>query len=252
MSIYYNDNAIYKKLRNYNSEKFIWVSGNAWLLIYGDQYSTPKLLAFVTTKTFCHQNLYSKHIKIITLSRKLNIPFLNISFDDESDNIEYVRIQDNSSNEWHDITLQKLKDIFKSFGIPVNNNPCYKAVNDKQSSAYHDWQRNNLGSITVSDIDLMRVNGDKIEEIIELKRSYYEFDKWLPFSNDYPNFNLTLNLCNKVEIPKFTILYNIRKKNPFEDRPDPVMLFNYHNKNQYNKIGVFSFDDFYYGKYYTY
>ena len=236
MDIYYNDNAIYKKLRSYNSENFIWVSGNAWLLIYGDQYSIPKLLVFVTTKTFCNQELYRKHKRIITLSKKLNIPFLNISFDDESEHIDYVRIQDDLLHKWRNISLQELKDIFKSFGIPVNNNPCYKAVNDKKSSAYHDWQRNNLGNITVSDIDLMRVNGDLIEEIIELKRSYYEFDKWLPFPRDYPNFNLTLNLCNKVEIPKFTILYNIRKKNPFEDRPDPVMLFSYDYKNTLLKI----------------
>ena len=249
MDIYYNDNAIYKKLRDCNSEKFIWVSGNAWLLIYGNQYSIPKLLVFVTTKTFCNQGFYQKHKKIIALSKKLDIPFLNISFDDESEHINHVKIQDDLLREWRDISLQELKDIFKSFGVPVNNNSCYKAVNDKKSSAYHDWQRNNLGNITVSDIDLMRVNGNVIEEIIELKRSYYEFDKWLPFSNDYPNFNLTLNLCNKVEISKFTILYNIRKKYPFEDKPDPVMLFNYYNKNQYKKIGIFSFNDFYDGKY---
>lgn len=249
MSVYYNDNAIYEKLRSYKSEKFIWVHGNAWLLIYGDQYSIPKLLAFVTTRSFRDEELYSKHKDIISLFKNLDIPFINISFDDKTDDIDYIRIQDNSLEKWEDISLQELKDIFRRFGVPVNNNPCHKAINDKKSSAYHNWQRENLGNITVSDIDLIRVHNNEIQEIIELKRSYYEFDRWKPFSDDYPNFNLTLNLCNKVGIPKFTILYNMRKKNPFADIPDPVMLFNYFDINKYSNIGVFKFNDFYDGNY---
>lgn len=249
MSMYYNDNAIYEKLRSYNSDSFIWVSGNAWLLVYGDQYSIPKLLALVTTKTFCNEGLYIKQNKIITLSKELNIPFINISFDDTINDIDYVKLQDNSSGIWKNISLQELKEIFKMFGVPVNTNPCYKAINDKKSSAYHNWQRENLGNITVSDIDLIRISGNTIQEIIELKRSYYNFDKWKPFPDDYPNFNLVLNLCNKVGIDKFTILYNIREKNPFKDIPDPVMLFNYYDRNKYIKIGTFKFNDFYYGNY---
>lgn len=78
---------------------------------------------------------------------------------------------------------------------------------------------------------------------------FLNFDQWNPFRADYPNFNLILNLCNKVEISKFTILYNIRKTNPFQDIPEPVMLFNYFDRDKYNKIGVFRFDDFYNGNY---
>lgn len=131
------------------------------------------MVLFKASLNLCNEEgFHLKHKNIIPLFRDSDIPFINICFDDKVDNIEYIKIQDALLGTWKDISLQELKDVFKKFGVPINDNPCYKAINDKKSSAYHNWQRENLGNITVSDIDLIRVSEGRIQEIVELKRSF--------------------------------------------------------------------------------
>jgi hypothetical protein len=38
---YYQTNAVYEGLKSVEHD-FLWVSGNAWTLIYGDSNATPK------------------------------------------------------------------------------------------------------------------------------------------------------------------------------------------------------------------
>ena len=62
------------------------------------------------------------------------------------------------------------------------------------------------------------------EIIIELKRSYYDLERWKPFTDDYRNFRLISNLCNMSNLG-FKILYNQRIKTPFQDKIDKMKLF---------------------------
>lgn len=41
---YYKTNAVYGLLELEEEHPFVWVSGNAWMLVYGDQNASPKAL----------------------------------------------------------------------------------------------------------------------------------------------------------------------------------------------------------------
>src|SRR5690606_23313522 len=129
----------------------------------------------------------------------------------------------------------------------INNNTTAKYLNDKTSSAYHNWQRNSLGrGITVSDIDLYRVSENGTPKVIyELKRSYYSLERWNPFRDDYSNFKLISNLCNKAGL-EFKIIYNVRHKSPFFDDPSKLKLFsvNFDKTPPIILDGISTFEDF--------
>ena len=107
--------------------------------------------------------------------------------------------------------MPELSKLFASIGLPVSNTHTAKYLNDRTSSAYHNWQRNSLGAaLTVSDIDLWRVSETGDPEIVfELKRSYYDLSRWKPFTDDYRNFMLISNLCQRAGT-HFKIIYNQR------------------------------------------
>ena len=249
MANYYKTNIIYDSLLD--NGDFIWVSGNAWSLIYGDKQSIPKLIAFVYGTSWNIQEniiIFSK-----SLSRKTKLPVCFIEFDDDEDNyIEKVRIS-YDFEKFDILTLDELKEVFKTNGLNIDNKPCSKYLNDKTSSAYHTWQRNSLGyNITVSDIDLIRMHNNKHIEIIELKRSFKNVSIWSPYSDDFANFNLLYNLAIKANFC-FTIAYNQRITKPmFNDIKEPLSIFEF-KINSANKIADnISFDDFKKGIYHIY
>ena len=154
-----------------------------------------------------------------------NLPIRYIRFSSDVESVENVRVSDGSF-VYSTLSMPELSSLFGSFGLPVSNSQTAKYLNDAASSAFHKWQRSSLGSaLTVSDIDLWRVSESGIPElIIELKRSYYDLPRWKPFTDDYRNFRLISNFCNKSSI-KFKIIYNQRLTNPFEDKIDKLKIF---------------------------
>jgi hypothetical protein len=62
---YYKSNAVYEMLENTSNHQFIWVSGNAWALIYGDSGSTPLECALVYGKSWIFQ------VEMHTLLKKI-------------------------------------------------------------------------------------------------------------------------------------------------------------------------------------
>jgi hypothetical protein len=144
--------------------------------------------------------------------------------------------------------LDQLKDEFRRW--PVKSGACGKSVNDATSSAYHNWQRSSLGSIKVTDIDLVRLSaeGEPIEAI-ELKRSFSPLQEWNPYSADYVNFNLLLAVCSRSAM-RMTIAYNVRQTKPvFNDNASRLALFSYAAINSPARIGQFSYSDFLTGIY---
>lgn len=225
MNNYYKTNAIYEALKKRN-HSFKWVIGNAWLLVYGDKDSNAKLIVFVCGKSWVQDNDF---IKILNeISTKSKLPTYFIKFDDSSSTgIENVDFTDGST-PFTAISLNSLKDKFRLAGLNIAEGKCGKYLNDATSSAYHSWQRGTLGrNITVSDIDLIRMKKDEICEFIELKRSYFEVNKWSPFRDDFANFTLIKNFADKLKV-SFHILYNQRITKPkFNDIYTPVSIFKY-------------------------
>lgn len=244
---YYKTNAVYNALNAEQSHPFVWVSGNAWMLIYGDQNITPRAMVLVYGKSWVRQNEVIKTAK--TIAKNSGLPLFFVNFDDGAQVIDKVGFGRPGQTPT-ELTLDQLKDEFQKIGLPVKNGVCGKSVNDATSSAYHKWQRDNLGSIKVTDIDLVRLdlNGEPVEAI-ELKRSFYSLDQWNPYSDDYVNFNLLLSVCQQAAM-KLNIVYNVRQTKPFfNDDASQLLLFAYSTPNKPVKLGKFSYADFLDGAY---
>lgn len=244
---YYKTNAVYKLLESEQTHPFVWVSGNAWMLIYGDQSATPRALVLAFGKSWSLQKDVIQAAKKI--SSKSGIPLFFVKFDDSANFIDKVGFG-KPGQQPCELTLDQLKDEFQKIGLPVKSGACGKSVNDATSSAYHNWQRSSLGSIKVTDIDLIRLSaeGEPIEAI-ELKRSFSPLQEWNPYPVDYVNFNLLLAVCNQSAM-RMTIAYNVRQTKPvFNDNASRLALFSYAAINSPVRIGQFSYSDFLTGIY---
>lgn len=242
---YYQTNAVYEGLKSIEHD-FLWVSGNAWTLIYGDSNATPKAVVLVAGLS------WQENSSVVNLMKKISsvsgLPFFFVYFDDSSNEIEAAKVMFNQ-DDLGEIPLSELKNLFSGIGLPVKDGQARKYVNDATSSAYHNWQRDSLGAIVVSDIDLFRKGGGGFPaEIIELKRSYYSLEKWRPFRDDYANFNLLLNLSKMCGIT-LKIAYNVRHKNPFYDDVSSLTVFDYSRQGSPNLLGAYDFMSFVNGDY---
>jgi len=228
---YYRSNALYDYLSERNIPNYKFVVGNAWQLIYGDNNCNPLLLVFAVgvPAEILDSPPTSEEMEAFNLllqaATKANLPIRYVRFASDIDVIETVKVSD-ASFEYTTLSMKELSEMYASFGLPISNTQTAKYLNDKTSSAYHNWQRNSLGAaLTVSDIDLWRVSNDgKPEIVFELKRSYYDLSRWKPFTDDYRNFKLISNLCNQSGLA-FKIIYNQRIKTPFQDKIDQLKIF---------------------------
>ena len=244
---YYQSNAVYKALGSGGNHPFAWVSGNAWMLVYGDSEVVPRVL--VLAHGFSWKPEPAALQTFERIAALAGLPAVRVAFDDAAGSIGSADFAATVSGPATTISLDDLKNRFQAFGLPVRAGACGKSVNDATSSAYHKWQRDNLGAIKVSDIDLVRIDGaGNPTEMIELKRSYYPLDRWKPFSDDFVNFNLLLNVSQKSGM-RFTIAYNLRQKTPFKDDASTVSIFDYPKANAPKHLGHFPFADFVAGNY---
>ena len=246
MNNYYKTNNVYDRLEAHSDHLFNWVAGNAWFLVYGDGDANPAVNAAVWGETV---PMPKDMLRLfMELSSTASLPFACIRFDDAADSITSVQLSVNGERST-DCTLEELRSRFASFGLPLAGpRSTAKAINDRASSAYHHWQRQNLGRITVSDIDLLRLSEDGTPaEIIELKRSIIPLHQWKPYPVDYPNFNLLSVFADQCDLA-LTIAYNVRHKNPFRDDASTLSIFDY-KREQISHLGVVSFADFVSGKY---
>lgn len=252
---YYKTNAIYEALSKID-HNFQWVSGNAWLLVYGNK-SDHKAKILV----LAHGNSWSIQAEIMDtlkyIAKKLEIPVYKIIFDDSQDaSIAEIRFCSSLDDEGEMYFLDKLKILFKNAGLDIIDGKCDKYLNDKTSSAYHKWQRASLGNrIVVSDLDLIRINEKSKEptEFIELKRSTSDVKYWKPYPDDFANFNLINTISQQTKVP-LIIVYNRMIKDDttkviLEDIHNPVSIFSY-KINQPTEIKrECNFDDFVNGIY---
>lgn len=241
---YYNSNAIYDHLGR--NPHYCWTVGNAWILVYGDSHSNPKLLVFAQGKSWVEDKRVLAVVAV--LSRWATLPMVRIEFDDGVNEIETVRYYLDDQTQ-QVITLTQLKTLFAERGVPVNTDNFAKAINDKESSAYHKWQRATLGNITVSDIDLVRIDNGKMTGILELKRSFKSLNDWRPYTADFPNFRLINNVCAKAGLD-FMITYNVRHTRPvFFDDPSQIKLFCYDTNFKVTQTKIVSLSDFKHSNY---
>ena len=218
----YNGNAIYDYIIDNDLDYFFCVE-NEWILVYGNVQSIPRLIVYVSKVSDINSSLSVDENTSINrsynLANNLNLPFVCVRF---MANSEVVLVWQSGTTAWQRMTYDQLRDLYEFYGVVSPGTP-KKCVNQYVSSPYHDWQRQNLGSITVSDFDLIRYRDGEIEEIIELKRSKKRLQEWVPYTNDYPNFALLINaiVCSKRDI-SFILYYNLMQNGPAGRRIEDI------------------------------
>lgn len=226
----YTGNAINKYVYNEGLDYYFSAEHN-WMLVYGNAASIPKILVFVSKVANINNNRTDDERKeankAFSIARYLKLPFIFVRF---MANNGLVGVWEKSIGQWQIVTYDQLRNIYERYGV-VQPGTAKKCVNQYISSSYHDWQRNSLGRITVSDFDLIKYNDGKVNKIIELKRSKVPLDEWEPYSDDYPNFALLINtIVGSGEKITFTLYYNLMragKTGMREEDISQIKVFNF-------------------------
>lgn len=207
----YSGNEIYKYVHDEGLD-YYYSAEHTWMLVYGNAASIPKILVFVSKVSDIGQSYSTEEKndanKAFLIAKYLKLPFLFVRF---MVNSEAVVIWEGNKREWRKLTYSQLRDLYERYGV-VKPGTAKKRVNQYLSSPYHDWQRRNLGRITVSDFDLIKYVDGEVKEIIELKRSKISPNVWKPYIKDYPNFALLINTIvgSGKSIP-LTLFYNLMR-----------------------------------------
>jgi hypothetical protein len=230
---YYQGNALYRYIREKKLKNFKFTTGNIWQLIYGNSKSDPVLLVLAvglpntSNPVPLNSDIEDAWTTMKDLSEKSRIPLVFVQFANNIVEIESVNVSTDGKS-FQKLTMGELTASFHKYGLPTSNTPTRKAKNDKESSAYHTWQRENLGKdLTVTDIDLWKLDASgNLTTIFELKRSRIPLKEWQPYPVDFKNFILILKVCKLAGI-KFKISYNFMSPYPPRDEDiSKIKVFN--------------------------
>ena len=248
--MYYQTNALYEYFESHPDDRFFFVASNMWILAYGDSDCEPRLLVLVSggreeeLEDDITEKEYAALDILSCISKGASIPWLFIRFPVDVEAISNV-MAFHPSNGFEKLELDELKEIYARAGLPISKTPTAKYLNDRSSSAYHNWQRHQLGrSLKVTDIDLINIKDGEIFAFYELKRSFIDLDRWQPYRDDYPNFVLLSKIATKVGL-SFRIAYNVRTKDPWNDDISRIKVFGFmHEPLTVEDFGVYSLAEF--------
>ena len=232
----YEGNGITQYIIDNKLDDYFFSAKNSWLLLYGKkegQVPEPRLLAFVCEVNDdygCTAEQKKSFYDAVIVSKELKLPLLAIRF---KKNCNTVAVTEKGVPT-RLITYSELKEKFqKEYNVIPKAEHGNKDINAYSSSSYHDWQRQALGGIVVTDLDLVKIDrhNETIEKIFELKRSFRPLYEWEPYKVDNLNFGLIINaiIASKKNIP-FWLLYN-EYKEIGSNRIDDI-----------SKMSVFAFD----------
>lgn len=219
----YDGNAIYKYISSNELVDYFYLVEDEWLLLYGDKIGNPKLIAFISeiynVDQFISNAEKIKMNKCRVIAEQFNLPFVMIRY---ANNSLKVTLYMSETDKMYSLTFDRLRDMFAYYGVVEKGTP-KKEVNQYTSSRYHDWQRSNLGKITVTDLDLVKFNDNNIEIIVELKRSKKSLDLWKPYKDDFSNFALIINaiVLSGKHIP-FYLYYNLLADGKLGNRKEDI------------------------------
>ena len=227
----YTGNAIYDYI-NRNQLDYYYSARNMWLLLYGTAESIPKILVMASKVGNIRGPLTEKETedfpKALLIADNLKLPLIYVRF---SINSNEVLMCESTRRKWYKLTYDQLEKVYAQYGIKEEGN-VKKEVNQYVSSPYHRWQREKLGSVIATDLDLLKCEDGKIKEMIELKRSREKIYEWMPYPKDFSNFALIINAISGSgkKIP-FRLYYNELKPGPKGKRKEDI-----------SKIKVFEFE----------
>lgn len=199
----YSGNAIYDYLAQQTpANPYLIAPGQkTWPLIYSNNKGQPAVIVLVceaiptapgkpsTTGANCQ---FANHL--LRLATRANLPFRALSFwcgPSGALQLAWMQAPGQPGSCFQSIDEQHWRAELESLGVETNGSAA-KDINRASSSSYHDWQRRQLGTQTrVVDIDLLRLTPQgQVSDLVELKRADMPLDKWWPFPQDLPNYQL--------------------------------------------------------------
>lgn len=234
----YDGNGIYDYIRNSGLNNYFFLAKTQWIMLYGNNQAIPKLLAFISevnniTLSMTENEKHSKNV-CEAIAEQLKLPFITVRFSNSDHN--NVELYMSEGKQTKIISYERLRDAFEYYSVIPNGTP-KKEVNQYTSSAYHNWQRANLGNIVVTDLDLIRFENKLINCIIELKRSKKSLDSWRPYPDDFSNFALISNAItlSGKDIP-FYLYYNLLSEGRMGERSEDLSRIKVFRFNTYDGI----------------
>lgn len=130
--------------------------------------------------------------------------------------------------------LAAANHISNALNVTLGANPA-KIPNNvaRITDPFHIWSRNAFDGNTVVKTDLdaivMNANHTMISSIVESKRSQkIRVGSWLPFFDDEPNYLLTMDLCNKLNVRLITFHHEELSNNAAINPLSNIDVFTYH------------------------
>lgn len=149
-----------------------------------------------------------------TIACKARLPLFWIRYVDRDvlTNEDFVHLwhMNSPNGQFQQTQLKELPQLFGAYGIEaqLENKTPQKKKNDSLSSAFHYWQRECLRVGIFADLDLIRIHGGEMVELIELKRSTKDFNVWQPYQKDINNYAILSRLCERLGQMDFHIVFN--------------------------------------------
>ena len=231
---YYRDNALLFKLKEISGElEQTWIPAvGEWLLVYGDQKYLPKFTCHVKEANALSLTLDPREINQLKLFDHIS---LTINALDEFE----VTFNDQTART---LNGDSLIELYISNLLINKGRPTWKGINKNSSSHYHVLQQrmNLIGGVT--DIDLMRLDPDHGNSFFELKRSYIEPDKWMPFHADIGAYKLLSGFAERNN-GKLFIVYWKRQQNPWHEDLSKIKILQYVN-SEFKFIEYLNYSEF--------
>jgi hypothetical protein len=230
-SVSYDGNAIYDSLQA-NSSSFLLKPGQeVWPLIYATKDGQPRVVVLVATDRATPNPFFVRQVE--HLAQKAGLPFRQLTFDASPPAgftgapgpLTFVQ---HTHGQTQPVTQEAWKQEMESMGVEIRGQ-ANKPINRASSSAYHDWQRANLGNIRVVDLDLLRINPrGQLTHVIELKRSAMSMGAWQPFQADQPNFDVIAQVARKAGVG-FELAFTRYNKQTLRESTNQIKVFQFEN-----------------------
>ncbi len=231
---YYRDNALLARLKQISSElEQTWIPAvGEWLLVYGDEKYIPKFTCHVK-----ELNVMTSELVFTGINQLKLVDHIILTIKD----LNQFEIKINTEPA---ITLNgdSLIELYMNKSLISQGRPTWKGINKSSSSHYHVLQQrmNLLGGVI--DIDLMRINPHRGNLFFELKRSYIEPEKWMPFRADLGGYKLLSDFAEKNN-GKLFIVYWKRQLNPWHEDLSKIKILQYINE-EFRFIEYLNYSEF--------
>lgn len=254
--MYYHGNEIYRYLLEHDlSDRYFWVSGTMWTLLYSNPDGTPVTFCFAS-RVDGEQELTRPSTpeetrafrQFCLLAKQAELPLFSLRFVDDGchacEHFLFREFQGGAPSQV--IPSGQLLTWLRERGLMFRGDSTGKDLNDRSSSSFHIWQRENMGnSVIATDLDLMRIENGRVDTIYELKRSYLPLETWRPFEDDRANYRAGLCLARRAGAD-YRIVYNVRQTKPeFFDDVSRLKIFSLDHGWPAAALGEYAIEDYF-------